>query len=144
MLAATSFRKSMGIYIPSHNLFLGQKKSAQPFSLLHNFNRNQLPSPLTPYLTAIYKEVSGTFKAIMSPTINGILANGTSGRRNFSSSTGPLSPSTPKPQWGPGDIDTLVFGCVASILGVFTLWATLGRRRFLRAGGNGVYIDWRS
>ncbi|KAM0798447.1 hypothetical protein BDR22DRAFT_823296 [Usnea florida] len=53
------------------------------------------------------------------------------------------SPTTPfalpvKPQWSPGDIGTLVFGLIASLLGVLTLWVTfrLGRQRVVE---NGLY-----
>ena len=58
---------------------------------------------------------------------------------SFSTAT-PLSfPSTP--QWGPDDIGTLVFGLIASVLGVLTLCATVWfrRRRALHAGGDGAY-----
>ena len=35
-------------------------------------------------------------------------------------------------QWGPGGISTVVFGCIASILGMLAIWATiwLGHRQF--------------
>ena len=76
----------------------------------------------------------------MSP-FNGMLAH---------NMTQPLATATPfpfppDPQWGPDDIGTIVFGCLASVLGVFTIWATfwLGRRGALRTGGNGVYIPTR-
>ena len=48
----------------------------------------------------------------------------------------------PERQWGPDDIGTLVFGCIASVLAILTLWATfwLERRRALRTCGHGLYI----
>ena len=44
------------------------------------------------------------------------------------------------PQWGPNDISTIVFGCIASILGVVALWVTfwLGRRRSHEPPSNGM------
>lgn len=62
------------------------------------------------------------------------------GRPGSSFSTATPFPFPPEPQWGPDDIGTLVFGCVASILGIFTLWAAfwLPRRRTLRAVENGA------
>ena len=42
----------------------------------------------------------------------------------------PTFPTESQPQWSPGDIGTVVFGCIASILGVLALYLTLwlGRR----------------
>ncbi len=84
---------------------------------------------------------------MMLPIVNRMLAHNTTqlhgefARRNASFSTAAPFPFPPKSQWGPGDISTLVFGCIASVLGVLTLWATfwLGRPRALRVIGNGVY-----
>lgn len=61
-------------------------------------------------------------------------------RRDTSFPTATPVPSSHNPQWGPSDISTLVFGCIASVLGVLTLWATfwLGRRRALRIVRDGV------
>lgn len=61
-------------------------------------------------------------------------------RRNTSLSGAEPFPFPPKSQWAPGDISTLLFGCIASILGVLTLWATfwLGRRHALRVVRNCV------
>ncbi|KAF6228544.1 hypothetical protein HO173_011846 [Letharia columbiana] len=78
------------------------------------------------------------------PIVNGMLAqkttqlHGALARRNTSFSTATPFPFPTKSQWSPGDISTLVFGCIASVLGVLTLWATfwLGRRRALRVVGN--------
>ena len=44
------------------------------------------------------------------------------------------------PKWGPNDISTIVFGCIASILGVVVLWVTfwLGRRRPHEPPSNGM------
>ena len=40
--------------------------------------------------------------------------------------------------WSPGDVATVVFGCIASVLGVLTLWAMfwLGRQRVYYPEGN--------
>ena len=47
----------------------------------------------------------------------------------------PMTSSAPvqqNPQWSPDGISTVVFGCIASILGVLAIWATfwLGHRQF--------------
>ena len=84
----------------------------------------------------------------MSPITNAIAANnmtqlsGIAESSSSSSSTATAFPFPPSPQWGPEDIGTLVFGLIASIIGVLTLWATfwLRRRRALHAGGDGMYI----
>lgn len=34
----------------------------------------------------------------------------------------PTFPTPGQPQWSPGDISTVVFGCIASILGILTLY----------------------
>ena len=68
-------------------------------------------------------------------------AQGALVRRNTSSSpAAPFSLSN-KSQWSPGDIGTLVFGLIASLLGVLTLWVTfrLGRQRGSRDVRNGLY-----
>ena len=64
--------------------------------------------------------------------------NGTLVRRNTSLSTATPFPLPLQSQWSPGDIGTLVFGCIASVLGVLALWATfwLGRRRALHVDGD--------
>ena len=68
-------------------------------------------------------------------------AQGALVRQNSSS-----SPATPfsisdKSQWSPGDIGTLVFGLIASLLGVLTLWVTfrLGRQPVSHAVGDGMH-----
>ena len=84
----------------------------------------------------------------MSPIINAIVANNmtqlhvTAKSSSSSLSTATLFPFPPSPQWGPDDIGTLVFGLIASLLGVITLWATfwLRRRRALYADGDGAFI----
>lgn len=94
----------------------------------------------------IYK---GSFIAagiMILPVANGMLAHnmtelhGALARRNTSSSTATPFAFLLNSQWSPGDISTLVFNCIASVLGVLTLWATfrLGRRRTLRVVGKGV------
>ena len=64
--------------------------------------------------------------------------HGTLIRRNTSLSTATPFPLPLQSQWNPGDIGTLVFGCIASVLGLLALWATfwLGRRRALREVGD--------
>ena len=61
-------------------------------------------------------------------------------RRNTSSSTAPPFPFPPQSQWGPGEIGTLVFGCIASVLGLLTLWAAFwsSRGRALGAAAIGA------
>ena len=51
---------------------------------------------------------------------------------NISYTTAASSSVQQNSQWGPGGIGTVVFGCIASILGMLTIWATiwLGRRQF--------------
>ena len=51
---------------------------------------------------------------------------------NISYSTATSSQVQQNSQWGPGGISTVVFGCVASILGMLAIWATiwLGHRQF--------------
>ena len=81
------------------------------------------------------------------PSVSAILpynmthAQGAPVRQNDSSS--PTTPfiSPAKSQWSPGDIGTLVFGLIASFLGVLTLWVTfrLGRQRAWLVVGNGLY-----
>lgn len=86
-------------------------------------------------------------KPMILPTMNGIPAHEMTQslaervRRNTSSSTAPPFPFPPQSQWGPGEIGTLVFGCIASVLGILTLWATLwlSCRRASRAAAIGVY-----
>ena len=80
-----------------------------------------------------------------SPNVNDPLGHNvtqTLARRNT-----PLSTAAPvsfpnQSQWSPGDIGTLVFGCIASVLGILTLWTTfwLGRRYTLRVSENGLYL----
>ena len=51
---------------------------------------------------------------------------------NISYTTATSSSVQQNSQWGPGGISTVVFGCIASILGMLAVWATiwLGRRQF--------------
>ena len=51
---------------------------------------------------------------------------------NISYSTATSSQVQQNSQWGPGGISTVVFGCIASILGMLAIWATiwLGHRQF--------------
>ena len=84
---------------------------------------------------------------MLLPSVNAMLpynteqAQGALIRRNTSSS--PATPYTfpSKSQWGPGDIGTLVFGLIASFLGVLTLWVTfrLGGQHVSHAVRNGLY-----
>ena len=49
-----------------------------------------------------------------------------------SSSPNSASKSESQHGWSPGDVGTILFGCIGSLLGVLTLWLTfwLGRQRF--------------
>ena len=51
---------------------------------------------------------------------------------NVSHPTTSPTPVQQNPQWSPDGISTVVFGCIASILGVLAIWATfwLGHRQF--------------
>lgn len=51
---------------------------------------------------------------------------------NISYPTATSSSVLQNSQWGPGGISTVVFGCIASILGMLAIWATiwLGHRQF--------------
>ena len=51
---------------------------------------------------------------------------------NNSHPTATSSPVQQNSQWGPGGVSTVVFGCIASILGMLAIWATiwLGHRQF--------------
>lgn len=51
---------------------------------------------------------------------------------NISYTTATSSSAQQNSQWGPGGISTVVFGCIASILGMLAIWATiwLGHRQF--------------
>ncbi len=51
---------------------------------------------------------------------------------NVSYPTVSSSPVQQNSQWGPDGISTIVFGCIASILGMLAIWATiwLGHRQF--------------
>ena len=150
-LRATSFRINLEIYtLP--NVFLGHNESTKSFQPSHFFLLLNCPSfrprsSSTSYPIAIDKEHSTSTRATMSPITNTMLANnmtqphGLAGTSSSAFSTAtPLSfPSIP--QWGPDDIGTLVFGLIASVLGVLTLCATfwLRRRGALHAGGDGAY-----
>ena len=69
------------------------------------------------------------------PDHNMTQPHGAPGRPTSAFPTATPFPFSANPQWGPDDIGTLVFGCVASIMGILTLW--LGRRRALRVLGYG-------
>lgn len=85
------------------------------------------------------------------PTVHRMLAHNTTqlyrqlatGNHSFSTAT-PI-PFRSQSQWSRGDISTVLFGCIASVLGVLTLWVTfwLGRRSFVRVVGNGMYSGWK-
>ena len=49
-----------------------------------------------------------------------------------SSSPNSASKSGSQPGWSPGDVGTILFGCIGLVLGVLTLWLTfwLARQRF--------------
>ncbi|KAK0507244.1 hypothetical protein JMJ35_010282 [Cladonia borealis] len=49
-----------------------------------------------------------------------------------SSSPTPASKSQNQSGWSPGDVGTILFGCIGTVLAVMTLWLTfwLGRQRF--------------
>ena len=51
---------------------------------------------------------------------------------NVSYPTTSSAPVQQNPQWSPDGISTVVFGCIASILGMLAIWATLwlGQRQF--------------
>ena len=51
---------------------------------------------------------------------------------NISRPMATSSPVQQNSQWGPGGISTVVFGCIAAILGILAIWATiwLGHRQF--------------
>lgn len=79
------------------------------------------------------------------PNVNDTLGHNvtqTLARRNTSLSTAAPLSFPNQSQWSPGDIGTLVFGCIASVLGTLTLWVTfwLGRRHTLRVSENGMYL----
>ena len=155
--AATSFRTNLDIYTFS-KVFLGHSeptKSSSPspqtqwkLCLLHDYPSYQLRLSPIIYPIALNKEVSKSVWAVMLPVTNAVEANnmtqlhGIAATSGSSLSTATPFPFPPSPQWEPDDIGTLVFGCIASILGVLTLWATfwLRRRRVLHAGGDGVYM----
>ena len=89
----------------------------------------------------------------MSHIVNGFLhhnmteLHGIPVRSNSSFPTTMPVAFQPKPQWSPGDIGTLVFGGIASFLGVLTLWAKFWpsrhRIRTLHMVGDGTYLDQR-
>ena len=49
-----------------------------------------------------------------------------------SSSPNPASKSQIQSGWSPGDVGTVLFGCIGLVLGIMTLWLTFwfGRQRF--------------
>ncbi len=121
--------------------------------LLHNHDRLSLsPSfhPLSPkhHHIAIKKEGAAAIAAMKLPLVNGMQAHNmtpshaTLVRHNTSPSTATPFPLPLQSGWGVGDIGTLIFGCIASVLGVLTLWAAYwqGCRRALRVVGNGAYV----
>ena len=57
-------------------------------------------------------------------------------------STATVFPIQHQSQLSPGDMANLVFGCVASLLGILTLWGTfwLGRLQALRVVGDGAFL----
>ncbi len=66
-----------------------------------------------------------------------------------------MAPATPanattstqdQSSWNSGVISTVVFGCIASILGVLAIWATmwLGRRQISLAARNSTLSTWNS
>ena len=87
--------------------------------------------PVSPkhYHIAVQKEGPAAFDAMKLPIVNGMPApnmtqsHATLARHNTSLSTATPFPLPLQSGWGAGDIGTLVFGCIASILGVLTLWA---------------------
>ncbi len=121
--------------------------------LFHNHDRLRLlPTchPLSPkhYHIAIQKEGAAAIDAMKLPTVNGMPAhNMTQSHASLVRHDTSLSTATPFPLplqsgWSAGDIGTLVFGCIASILGVLTLWAAYwqGCRRALRVVVYSAYI----
>lgn len=151
---ATSFRIPLSIYTIS-NIFLNRKHRFVRSSLLYSHNKLGLSANFPsraeskPISCRVYREGTAAASTMTFPIVNGMLAQNTTqlhgalARRNTSFSTATPFPFPTKSQWSPGDISTLVFGCIASVLGVLTLWATfwLGRRRALRVVGNGMYFD---
>ena len=69
--------------------------------------------------------------AATKPTSSTLMITPTGYAMN-SSSLNSASKSESQPGWSPGDIGTVLFGCIGLVLGILTLWLTfwLGRQRF--------------
>lgn len=82
---------------------------------LSSTSRPQVTSTAAPFINQASSHLLAATKSIAA-------------NHNLSSQTDSSTPS--QPQWSPGDISTVVFGCIASILGVLALYLTLwlGRR----------------
>lgn len=77
-----------------------------------------------------YFQTAGTAAPSVSLAPSHLSAATKSIATNHTIPSQPTFPTLGPPQWSPGDISTIVFGCIASILGVLALYLTLwlGRR----------------
>lgn len=141
MTATISF--CLWVYVPPESPFPNSK-----FLLIH-FSLLSTVKPFLSYHCPYKQKSTAPSGTMMLPIANPSLAHGTTQLHvapaipNITTSTGIPYPLPPESQWGPGDIGTLVFGCIASVLAVLTLWATfwLGRQRATSVGENGVCSD---
>ena len=158
MAAETNCWISLSTYTPQ-SPFLKQKSAhpLQPSSHLHQassfaYPRSRSKSYISkPTFCRIHTENTASAGTMILPTVNRMLAQNTTqlhgilttGNHSFSTATPFPFPS--QSQWSPVDISTVLFGCIASVLGVLTLWVTfwLGRRSFVRVVGNGMYSVWK-
>ena len=108
---------------------------------------NILPLPSTTLTTASISNPSSISTPIPMPHSNNTIAIPIPPTTKPTSSTLMITPpdpamnsSIPNPAsksesqhgWSPGDVGTVLFGCIGLVLGILTLWLTfwLGRQRF--------------
>ncbi len=103
-----------GLPLPLPTPYQAKLNTSTPTSLSSTYQL-QFASTATPSINQASRHLLAATKSIAA-------------NHNISSQTDSSTPS--QPQWNPGDISTVVFGCIASILGVFALYLTLwlGRR----------------
>ena len=105
---------AFGLALPLSPPYQAKLNTSTPTSL-SSTSQLQVTSTATPSINQASSHLSAATKSIAANHI-------------IPSQSDSSTPS--QPQWSPGDISTVIFGCIASILGVLALYLTLwlGRR----------------